>query len=209
MNLRTICYLSGLHCLLLVTVLFVACQGPRPSTSGGGWIPLIAKEGLEGWTARGDATWENRRGVLVGTHARGHLYADPPLSDAEIKGSFRITDQGGGSNGGLYFRAHAPSDNPDGFPRGYEAQICHHQEAFTGWLWKPGTPTGKATAMITKDGEWFEMRIRANGPAIQIWVNEQLVMTHEDHDYQQGQIALQVHNGGMTLEVKNLMYREL
>jgi hypothetical protein len=78
----------------------------------------------------------------------GHIYAAPELTDLEVKGMFRLSDQGGGGNSGLYFRANPPADNPDGFPRGYEAQICHNQDAFTGWLWKPGTPTGKASATI-------------------------------------------------------------
>ncbi len=175
------------------------------------WISLFNGKNLDGWTPRGGAVWTVKNGVMVGytENGQGHIYADPVVSDLEVKGMFRITDQGGGANSGLYFRANPPKDNPDGFPEGYEAQICHNQDAFTGWLWKPGTPTGKATKMITKDGEWFSMRVKAVGPHIQIWVNDELVMTYDDDEFKKGHFAIQCHNPGMTIEAKDLYYRDL
>lgn len=175
------------------------------------WISLFNGKDLSGWTVRGDAVWTVKNGVLTGTTKgdQGHIYADPVLTDLEVKGMFRINDLGGGANSGLYFRANPPKDNPDGFPRGYEAQICNNQEAYTGWLWKPGTPTGKADTLLTKDGEWFPMRVRAVGDLIQIWVKHQLVMTYRDSEYKKGHFAIQCHNPGMTIEAKDLYYRDL
>ncbi|MBL4905419.1 MAG: DUF1080 domain-containing protein, partial [Flavobacteriaceae bacterium] len=80
----------------------------------------------------------------VSKGGQGHIYATPELTDLEVKGEFRIVSKERTANSGLYFRANPPKDNPDGYPEGYEAQICHSQDAYTGWLWKPGTPTGKA-----------------------------------------------------------------
>jgi hypothetical protein len=122
---------------------------------------------------------------------------------------FRITDQGAKSNSGFYFRANPPMDDIDGFPRGYEAQICNDTEAYTGWLWKPGQPTGKATELLTKNGEWFSYRIRAVGPHIQFWINDQLVMTYDDAEFKTGHFAIQGHNPGMKIEAKELYYRNL
>lgn len=175
------------------------------------WTALFDGASLEGWTQRGAATWEVVDGVLTGRseEGQGHIYAAPELTDLEVKGMFRITDEGGGANGGLYFRANPPADNVDGYPTGYEAQICHNQEAHTGWLWKPGTPTGKAEKLLTKDGEWFAMRVRAVGPKIEIWVNEELVLTYEDAEYTKGYFAIQCHNKGMVAEAKDLYYRDL
>ena len=173
------------------------------------WESFFNGKNLDGWTARGKATWTVEKGVLIGKGGNGHIYAAPELTDLEVKGTFRISDQGGGSNSGLYFRCNPASDNPDGFPRGYEAQICHNQDAFTGWLWKPGTPTGKATKMITKDGEWFTMRVKAVGSEINIWVNDELVMTDTDDEYKKGFFAIQCHNPGMTIEAKDLFYKNL
>lgn len=156
------------------------------------WKPLFNGKDLAGWKTSGKAIWAVKDGVITGTDGRGHLYADPVLRDLEIKGEFRISSQGKNANGGLYIRANAPADNPDGFPLGYEAQICNSQDAFTGWLWKPGTPTGKASALLTKDGEWFPMRVQAIGNTIKIWVKDQLVMTHSDDEYKEGFFCIAV-----------------
>lgn len=177
--------------------------------TGRRWISLFNGRDLEGWTARGDASWSVIDGVIVGEGARGHLYAAPVASDLEVEGEFRITDLGKGANAGLYFRAVEPTPNPNGFPVGYEAQICHNQEAHTGWLWRPGKPTGKANALLTSDGEWFQMRVEARGPNIRIWVKDSLVMTHTDSTYQSGRFVIQCHNAGMRVEAKKLRYRRL
>ena len=173
------------------------------------WKSLFNGKDLKGWYTSGNATWEVKDGVITGTDGRGHLYADPVLKDLEIKGDFRISSQGKSANGGLYFRANAPANDLNAFPQGYEAQICNSQDAYTGWLWKPGTPTGKASALLTKDGEWFPMRVQAIGNTMKIWVKDQLVMTHSDDEYKEGHFALQCHNAGMTFEAKNLYYKKL
>jgi hypothetical protein len=195
----------------------VSCQtgdtgAPEPEASASGpWASLFDGETLEGWTARGNATWAAVDGVMVGQSpgGQGHIYAAPELSDLEVKGKFRLSSQGGNANSGLYFRSNPPADNPDGYPRGYEAQLCNTHDAFTGWLWKPGSPTGEASALLTKNDEWFSLRVRAQGPRIQIWVNDQLVMTREDKEYTRGYFAIQCHNPGMTIEAKDLYYRDL
>ena len=181
------------------------------ASSADTWIPLCDGATLEGWVARGKATWKVVDGVIVGQSegGHGHIYAPPELTDLEVKGLFRVSSQGRNANSGLYFRANPPQDNLDGYPNGYEAQICNGGDAFTGWLWKPGTPTGKASSLLSKDGEWFSMRARAVGNQIQIWVNGELVTTHEDDDYEKGYFAIQCHNPGMTIEAKGLYYRDL
>jgi len=175
----------------------------------GEWISLFNGKDLTGWTPHGKATWTVQDGVLVGQGGMGHIYTDVTCSDFEFKGMFRISSTGAKSNSGVYFRANPPKDNPDGFPRGYEAQICNNQEAFTGWLWKPGTPTGKATELLTKDGEWFEYRIKAVGSHIKFWINGKLVMSYEDSEYKTGHFAIQCHNPGMKIEAKDMYYIDL
>lgn len=176
-----------------------------------GWISLFDGKTLDGWTPRGSATWSVENGVMTGVSkgGQGHIYASPELTDLEVKGEFRIVSKERSANSGLYFRANPPKDNPDGYPEGYEAQICHSQDAYTGWLWKPGTPTGKASKLLSKDGEWFSMRVLAVGNQLRIWVNDELVMTYEDDEYKKGFITLQCHNEGMTVEARNMYYRDL
>jgi|LauGreSuBDMM15SN_2_FD.fasta_scaffold167671_1 hypothetical protein len=196
--------------LILVAVIVLATafkSNQHSSTSSEKWISLFNGKDLTGWTSRGVVNWKVVNGVITGSGGLGHLYADPVVTDFEAKGEFRITDLGNGANSGFYFRSNESKDNPNGFPRGYEAQICNSQDAFTGWLWKPGTPTGKASALLTKNGEWFTMRVKAVGSHIQIWVKDSLVTTHDDADYSQGHFALQCHNDKMLAEARNLYYR--
>src|ERR1017187_8811748 len=134
----------------------------------------------------------------------GHIYTEATCSDFEAKGMFRVTNEGATPNSGFYFRAIPPADDVNGFPRGYEAQICNHGEGYTGWLWKPGKPTGKATELLTKDGEWFSYRIRVVGPHMQFWINDKLVMTYDEAEYKTGHFAIQGHNPGMKVEAKEL-----
>ena len=188
-------------------LLVVGCAAHRES--GPQWISLFNGKDLTGWTVRGKATWSVEEGVLTGIGGMGHIYTDAAASDFEFKGKFRITEQGSKANSGWYFRANPPADNPNGFPRGYEAQICNSQDAYTGWLWKPGKPTGKASALLTKDGVWFTYRIRAIGPHIEFWINDQPVMTYDDAEYTAGHFAIQGHNPGMKIEAKELFYRPL
>jgi hypothetical protein len=173
------------------------------------WISLFNGKDLKGWTAHGKATWSVQDGVLVGVGGMGHIYTDAACTDFEAKGMFRVTSQGAIPNSGFYFRANPPADNVDDFPQGYEAQICNHGDGYTGWLWKPGRPTGKATALATKDGEWFSYRIRAVGAHIQFWINDKPVMTYDDAQYKTGHFAIQGHNPGMKVEARELYYRDL
>jgi hypothetical protein len=195
-------------CMLALSLL-VACakqEKPEAGESQSEWIPLIKANSMDGWFVRGKATWEVKDGVLIGDGGMGHIYAEPVLTDLEIKGSFRVSENG---NSGLYFRANPPDDNPDGFPKGYEAQIDNHQEAHTGWIWKPGSPTEKAKALITKDNEWFTMQVKAVGDHIQVWVNGEQMVDFHDSDYTTGHFAIQGHNPGMTIEIKDLVYKDL
>jgi len=196
---------SKLTLLLIVCMLLLTGKSEAKK-----WKSLFNGKDLSGWTVHGKAKWSVENGVMVGVGGMGHIYTDATCTDFEAKGMFRISsDPGSKSNSGFYFRCNPPADNIDGFPRGYEAQICHNQDAYTGWLWKPGTPTGKATELLTKDGEWFEYHIKMVGEHIQFWINGKLVMTYDDKEYKVGHFAIQGHNPGMKIEAKELFYREV
>ncbi len=170
------------------------------------WIPLFNGKDLSNWFVRGKANWSVKDGIMVGEGGMGHIYSKATAKDFEVEGTFRISDNG---NSGLYFRCNPPKDNPDGWPQGYEAQIDNHQDAYTGWLWLPGKPTAKAKELITKDNEWFTMKVKMVGDKIQIWVNGELMTEYTDDRYKEGHFAIQGHNPGQTIEVKELKYRNL
>lgn len=196
---------SAFVILLSLTVISFAATAGDSSK----WFSLFNGKDLSGWTTRGKATWSVHEGVLVGIGGMGHIYTDATCSDFEFKGMFRISKQGAKANSGFYFRANAPAENLDDFPRGYEAQICNDGDAYTGWLWKPGKPTGKATELLTKDGEWFSYRLKAVGKHIQFWINDKPVMTYDDAEYTRGHFAIQGHNPSMKIEAKELYYVDL
>lgn len=197
--------------ILVVSTLLFSCSKPQKadeqtSQDKPEWVSLFNGENLDGWFVRGKATWDVRDGILTGDGGMGHIYTETSVTDFEVKGTFKVSENG---NSGLYFRANLPEDNPDGYPKGYEAQIDNHQDAHTGWLWKPGNPTGKAKKLITKDNEWFDMKVKMVGENIQIWVNGELMTEYKDADYASGHFAIQGHNPGMTIEIKELTYRDL
>lgn len=189
--------------IALISLLLSSCSN-EPK-----WESIFNGKDINDWTVRGKANWTVKDGVLIGEGENGHLYAAPEITDFEFKGKFKIYSTGKDANSGMYFRANPPSDNPESYPRGYEAQICNSQDAHTGWLWKPGTPTGKASANLTKDGEWFDYYIKMVGNKIEFKINDQLVMTYEDDEYKKGYFALQCHNPGMVIEAKEMYYRDL
>ncbi len=170
------------------------------------WITLFNGKNLDNWFVKGKATWEVKDGIMIGDGGMGHIYTNATAADFVIKGTFKISDNG---NSGLYFRSNPPEDDPDGWPRGYESQIDNHQDAHTAWLWKPGNPTGKAKELITKDNEWFEMKVQMIGTDMKIWVNDKLMTEFTDTDYSSGHFAIQGHNPGQTIEIKELVYKDL
>ena len=206
--------MKKLTMIFLLIALLISCsqQGKQAETkndsqvSKSEWIPLFNGKNLDNWVVRGKATWDVKDGIMIGDGGMGHIYTNASAADFEVKGTFRISDNG---NSGLYFRCNEPADNPDGWPSGYEAQIDNHQDAHTAWMWKPGNPTAKAKALITKDNEWFEMRVKMVGDKMQIWVNDQLMTEYTDLDFKEGHFAIQGHNPGQIIEIKEMSYRDL
>lgn len=202
--------------LLLTTMIFISCNSDgktntsndqvKNDESKSGWIELFNGKNLDNWFVKGKATWEVKDGIMIGDGGMGHIYTDAIATDFEIEGTFKISEKG---NSGLYFRANPPEDDPDNWPRGYEAQIDNHQDAHTAWMWKPGNPTAKANKLISKDNEWFTMRVKMVGDQMQIWVNDELMTEYKDTDYTKGHFAIQGHNPGQTIEIKKIAYRDL
>ena len=47
------------------------------------------------------------------------------------------------------------------------------------------------------------------GNHMQIWVNNELMTEYDDTEYTKGHFAIQGHNPGQTIEIKELVYRDL
>lgn len=204
--------MKKLFLLLLITSIIFSCNSQSKEDTANKaetdteWVSLFNGKNLDGWFVHGKAAWDVRDGILTGDGGMGHIYTDTEVTDFEVVGTFRISENG---NSGLYFRANPPADNVDGWPEGYEAQIDNHQDAHTAWMWKPGNPTAKAKKLITKDNEWFTMKVKMVGDQMQIWVNEELMTEYKDADYIKGHFAIQGHNPGQIIEIKDISYRDL
>ena len=95
------------------------------------------------------------------------------------------------------------------FPVAMKHRFATTRRHIPSWLWKPGKPTGKATKLLTKDGEWFSYRIKVVGSHIQFWINNKLILTYDDEEFASGHFAIQVHNPGMKIEAKELYFHDL
>lgn len=198
---------------LVVALIAVSCNGKEnvkndseKKETKSEWVSLFNGKNLDGFFVHGKATWDVRDGILTGDGGMGHIYTETVATDFEIQGTFRASDN---CNSGLYFRANPPKDNVDGWPAGYEAQIDNHQDAHTGWIWLPGNPTAKAKKLITKDNEWFTMKVKMVGENMQVWVNDELMTEYTDSKFAKGHFAIQGHNPGQIIEIKELLYKDL
>ena len=58
-------------------------------------------------------------------------------------------------------------------------------------------------------GEWFELRLRARGSHIEVWINGELVVDAHDATYAEGYIFLQQHHRTALCEFRHIRIREL
>jgi len=110
-------------------------------------------------------------------------------------------------NNGIYFRAQPNPENRNNWPVGYEAQVYNHagRDYITGSLYN----RVMASRLLTRDGDWFSMRIRAKGDHIQIFVNGQKVVDTRNSDFKSGHIAIQCHDPFTIIETRDIYWRPL
>ncbi len=152
---------------------------------------------------KGNATWEGSGRTIIGRDGPGHLFTDKLLSDIEIRALVRVNKAG---NSGLYFRVEPNADNPDSWPTGYEAQVDNHDPRnFTGCIYDRAHPPAGSTCP-TRDEEWFDYRIRAEGDRVRTWINGRPVVDTTLTDFNAGRIALQSHHPGNEIEYRDLRW---
>ncbi|MBX3357518.1 MAG: DUF1080 domain-containing protein [Phycisphaeraceae bacterium] len=177
-----------------------------PDPDPGDFAPMFNGKDLTGWQGKGNATWTVEDGVVVGQNGPGHLYGDPVFTDLELRAQVRINS---GGNSGLYFRAVPRGDEPDGWPLGFEAQIDNHDpKNFTGCIYAKAWPATRSSP-VSRDGAWFDLRVRATGGRIQTWVNGEPMADASLLDFDIGRVALQSHHMGNRVEWKDLQVRDL
>jgi len=194
-----------------VTVKFRNLRIKRLRSCDEGWQPLFNGNDLSGWFATGMARWSVKEGAIVGEAGMGHLFTEQAFTDFELRAMIRIRpfkdDSPMRPNNGIYFRAQPNPENPNNWPVGYEAQVFNHagRDYITGSLYN----RVMASRLLTRDGDWFSMRIRAKGDHIQIFVNGQKVVDTRNRDFQSGRIAIQCHDPFTIIETRDIFWRPL
>lgn len=166
---------------------------------------------LNGWTQIGGKkdVWKVENSLLImNGEGGGWLAADGDYDDFEFEVEFQLTSD---SNSGVYLRA--PADSSHISRSGMEIQILddfHPKYAEV----KPWQRTGSIyhvaaakTGFLKKNGEWNQMKIKADGPHVVIELNghtivddmidqhPELAKEHTGLARKTGKIGLQSHNG--------------
>lgn len=172
----------------------------------GGWTSIVTGD-LSGWTKRGGGTWAIEKdhpadlGALVGKDGPGHFFTDATYDNLELRASVKVSEKG---NSGIYFRTVPRPEDPNTWPLGYEAQVDNHDpKNFTGVIYDRAWPKDQK-GPVSRDGAWFDYRVRAVGGHIQTWINGVPMVDAELSNFSTGHIALQTHNPGNVIMYKDL-----
>ncbi|WP_406626706.1 3-keto-disaccharide hydrolase [Portibacter marinus] len=178
------------------------------------WESLFNGENLDGWIKYGTELWYvNEEGELVcesgPDKAYGYLGTEETFKDFELSVDFLQEAEG---NSGIFIRSSIEGTKITG----WQAEVAPpgmntggiYESYGRGWLIKPDPAKDSALKM----GEWNTMKIRAIGDQVTTWLNgtEMISITDEKIGDAQGQIALQIHDGGgIKVKWKDIKIKEL
>ncbi len=174
-----------------------------------GWRLVFNGRDLDGFAPpTRTGKWSVEDGILSATGGPGVLGTKESYRDFELRFDAEVYDTGERrGNSGVFIRGPDLLGFRGRWPNGLEVQIDHGDPNFwTGAIWK----IAKAKKVKTRDKEWFQLRIRAEGKLVRVWVNGELVTEHEQKDDPAaGPIAFQVHHATDVVRLKNVKVRAL
>ena len=186
----------------------------RPLPSKAWEEDLFNGKDLTGWTQYGTDPWYAENGELIcesgPDNTYGYLATDKYYDDFDLTLEFKQEANG---NSGVFFRSFVKQPaivsgwQVEVAPKGHDTAGIYESYG-RGWLVQ--IPDEKEE--ILKEGEWNTMRVRAEGPHIQTWLNgEPMVdITDEKVGLGHGRIALQIHDGGgIKVRWRNLHIKSL
>ncbi len=205
----------------LTFLIFSSCSTQKPitgtmieSSDASGSRILFDGESLEGWIKYGTEKWYvNGDGELVcesgPDEAYGYLGTEASFKDFELTVDFLQEAEG---NSGIFIRSSIEGTQITGWQAEVAPPGKHsggiYESYGRGWLIKPDPAKDKALMM----GKWNTMKIRALGNAVTTWLNGTEMITIQDEKIgaAEGQIALQIHDGGgIKVRWRNIMIKEL
>ena len=202
-------------------------------------VPLFDGKTFTGWEGDTAKTWRIENGEIIAGKPdvkqprNEFLCTTRDYADFELRLEYRRGD----NNGGIQFRSERVPKHHE--VSGYQADFapgidgCLYDESRRNrFLAVFGVPevdlaseAGRPGALIKqaqaarpenekklKIGEWNRYRIRAEGPRIQLWINDVLTVDYTEKDPKiplTGKIAVQIHSGATEIRYRNIVIEEL
>ncbi len=174
---------------------------------------LFNGKDLTGWKIHGTEKWYVENGELVcesGPDKQyGYLATEKNFKDFELKIEFKQESNG---NSGVFFHSSLEGTKITGWQAEVAPLNKHtggiYESYGRGWLIKP-TPEKEK---FLKESDWNTMVVKVSGNNVTTWLNgqEMITLTDEKIGGRQGQIALQIHDGGgVKVRWRNLEIKEL
>jgi hypothetical protein len=166
---------------------------------------------LSGWRTCGAARFALEDGVLVGTSTggKGFLASERTFADFVLELEVSI-DPGG--NSGIQVRSSLAAN---GLVEGYQIEIDSSPRAWSGGLFREGgswlqdLAADEQARAAFRPGEWNCFRIECCGPVIRARVNGIPTCDYRQARETGGILALQVHDPGTRVRIRNLRLWEL
>ena len=146
-------------------------------------IALLKSDSLDNWKVVGTARWTIEGGVLRGGQdgdpkRSGLIMTNREFKDFDLELEFRI-DEHGKYNSGVYLR-HDPKQRGR---RGYQVNIGRGAaEEYTGLFLSDWLDKGDEHDKIRKPREWNQLRVKAVGARIEVWLNSEKIVDYLDPD---------------------------
>jgi len=184
-------------------------------------ISLFDGKSFKGWEGDTEKTWRIEDSSLVAgsletTVPRNEFLATTrEFENFELKIKYKLIGTEGFVNGGVQFRTQRIPDHHEVI--GYQADLG---AGYDGHLYDESrrktmlaSPAPQVLARALRKDDWNQYRIRAEGPRIQLWLNDIQTVDYVEKDAaipRKGRIAVQIHgNCKAIVKYKEIEITEL
>ena len=195
-------------CPTLLLFLFASCLCAAEKKKEEGFVSLFDGKTLEGWEGKKEFFRVEKSAIVAGfldkkVPNNEFLVSKKEYADFELRFEAKLV--GPGNNAGVQFRSQRIPNHHEMI--GYQCDIGGWSKGtIWGFLYDESrrrkmlaqAPQEKVNSWVNPKGEWNSLRVRAQGPAIKIWLNgkQTVDFTEPQKDIPlQGKFGLQIHSG--------------